>query len=339
MSKGRPKVLVPRGTFLVGTLDFSGPCNGTMVFEIEGVVVAPTDLSVFSSSRWISFSHLNGFLLTGGSFDGRGNTAWPFNQCPKKFDCKLLPTSLSFNFIANAVIRGITSVDSKFFHVIVFASNNIVFSSIKLIAPENSPNTDGIHIGSSSNIKIFDSTVTTGDDCISLGEGVTNITIARVSCGPGHGISVGSLGKYANQKDVVGVTVTNCTFTGTMNGVRIKTWMNSFPLNARSFVFEDLVMNNVYNPIIIDQEYCPYVSCDNTAPSRVKISDVKFRNIRGVSASKIAVKLQCSAAAPCEGVDLALVDLRYSGEEAAASSTCSNVMGTTSGSVNPASCI
>ncbi|OMO50508.1 Glycoside hydrolase, family 28 [Corchorus olitorius] len=55
-----------------------------------------------------------------------------------------------------------------------------------IIAPDESPNTDGIHIGRSSEITIIDSTISTGDDCVSLGGGSQNVTIRRVTCGPGH---------------------------------------------------------------------------------------------------------------------------------------------------------
>ncbi|PIA38346.1 hypothetical protein AQUCO_02800199v1 [Aquilegia coerulea] len=62
-------------------------------------------------------------------------------------------------------------------------------------APEDSPNTDGIHIGDSSFISISHSNIGTGDDYISFGAGSNNIHVSNVTCGPGHGISVGSLGK------------------------------------------------------------------------------------------------------------------------------------------------
>ncbi|KAJ8642740.1 hypothetical protein MRB53_004488 [Persea americana] len=118
--------------------------------------------------------------------------------------------------------------------------------------------------------------------CISLGPGSSNIvSISICFCGPGHGISVDSLGQYPNEEDVVGLTVRNCTFTGTTNGLRIKAWEASpASTNASSFTFDDIVMNNVYNPIIIDQEYCPYKSCNLETPSRVKIDNVSFKNIR-----------------------------------------------------------
>ncbi|XP_019052912.1 PREDICTED: probable polygalacturonase At3g15720 [Nelumbo nucifera] len=71
-------------------------------------------------------------------------------------------------------------------------------------SPENSPNTDGIHIQSVDNMLIqrtdigaadFDFLCQTGDDCISIGDYTSNINVKDIICGPGHGISIGSLGK------------------------------------------------------------------------------------------------------------------------------------------------
>jgi galacturan 1,4-alpha-galacturonidase len=135
------------------------------------------------------------------------------------------------------------------------------FDGIHLIAPEDSPNTDGIHIGESTNIDISTSVIATGDDCVSLSPGCSSINVTNVRCGPGHGISVGSLGRMANEEDVSGLTVTNCTFTGTQNGLRVKTWASSFASNVFDLTFQHIHMENVYNPIIIDQQYCPYDNC------------------------------------------------------------------------------
>lgn len=133
--------------------------------------------------------------------------------------------------------------------------------NLKISAPKNSPNTDGIHIGQSNGVEISSSVIGTGDDCVSIGQGSKNINITDVYCGPGHGISVGSLGK-AKDEQVIGLTVRNCTFTETDNGVRIKTWPDSTEGLASNFTFDNIVMNNVGNPIVIDQQYCPYNKCN-----------------------------------------------------------------------------
>ena len=67
--------------------------------------------------------------------------------------------------------------------------------------------------------------------------------------------SVGSLGKYPDEKDVRGVVVTNCTLRNADNGVRIKTWGGSPPSQASNILFQDIIMDNVKRPIIIDQTY------------------------------------------------------------------------------------
>ena len=170
---------------------------------------------------------------------------------------------MRFNFIPNSTVKIIISLDSKKFHINVLSCNNLTFHNINIMAPENSPNTDGIHIGRSNKITITKSKIATGDDCISLGDGSKLILVTNVMCGPGHGISIGSLGRYTNEEPVEGVIVKNCTLITTTNGVRIKTWPASTASGtATNMHFLDIIMVNVSNPILIDQEYCPWNQCN-----------------------------------------------------------------------------
>lgn len=88
----------------------------------------------------------------------------------------------------NMTIRSLTSINSKFFHMFLENCENIIMKGVHIIAPENSPNTDGIHTILSTNITIENSDIRTGDDCISISHGTTYLQINNVTCGPGHGI-------------------------------------------------------------------------------------------------------------------------------------------------------
>lgn len=179
--------------------------------------------------------------------------------------------NLKFNFITNSLVKDITSLDSKNFHINLLGCKNLTFDHVTITAPDNSPNTDGIHLSSSEAINILNTKIATGDDCISVGDSNKQIAISDVTCGPGHGISVGSLGKYSKEQAVEGITVKKCKLINTSNGVRIKTWpdsVGSFP--ATDMHFEDIEMVNVSFPIIIDQEYCPWNQCNRKVCTEIR---------------------------------------------------------------------
>ncbi|KAL4181263.1 hypothetical protein AMTRI_Chr12g270380 [Amborella trichopoda] len=238
--KGPSRLVIPEGTFLVGPVLFKGSCLSAyhMIVQVKGKVKASTDMNKYPFDNWIVFQYVDGLV---------GASAWSLNQCPKKVHCKLLPTSLKFNFITNEAIRG-------------------------------------IHY-------------------------------------------VGSLGKFPKEEDVQGLHVENCTISDNTNDLKIKTWAGSASSSASKFTYEDIVMNNVANPIIIDQQYCPYTSCSQKGPSRVKIIDISFKDIRGTSTSKIAVNLLCS------------IKLEYNGQGEASTASCTNVKGISAGVQIPRTCI
>lgn len=72
-------------------------------------------------------------------------------------------------------------------------------------------------------------------------------------------------------------------------------------------------------------------------PSRVKISDVKFSNIRGTSTGPVAVNLQCGAGYPCENINIQEINVNYGGGGGSAS-TFSHVKAIYSGKQVPAPC-
>ncbi|XP_022769948.1 polygalacturonase-like [Durio zibethinus] len=333
------KIVIPKGTYLLSKATLEGPCKGPIELQVQGTVKAPADPSAFKDPNWVVFNKLEQFTMSGGGvFDGQGAAAWGKNDCSKNKYCAALPINLRFNFVSNAMIQDITTKDSKQFNVNVLGCKNITFQHFTVSAPENSLNTDGIHIGRSDGVNVIDTDIKTGDDCVSIGDGSKNVVVQGVTCGPGHGISIGSLGKFQGEEPVSGIKVSKCTISNTMNGVRIKSWPASYPGSASDMHFEDITMNNVGNPILIDQEYCPWNQCDLKIPSRIKLSNISFKNIRGTSSTQQAVKLICSSGLPCEGVELADIDLTYKGPEGPAISYCSNVSPKLTGKQNPSAC-
>ncbi|KAL6129541.1 hypothetical protein ACLB2K_072891 [Fragaria x ananassa] len=124
-------------------------------------------------------------------------------------------------------LSDITHIDSARNHISISGCNDVEVSGILIRAPADSPNTDGIDISISTNINIRDSSIGTGDDCIAINSGTSHVNITGVLCGPGHGISIGSLGEHGSYSMVEDVQVRKCTFNGTTNGARIKTWKGS----------------------------------------------------------------------------------------------------------------
>ncbi|XP_031120742.1 exopolygalacturonase clone GBGE184-like [Ipomoea triloba] len=335
------KVVIPEGEFRAGEVVFQGPCTAPkpIVIEIQGTLLADTDLSVFTSNYWVSIEHVDGVEVTGGgTFNGRGEDVWQFDADEKIKNAPLLPVSLVFQNANHSSIHGIKFVNSKGFHMKVSDCSEFSVSKLHISAPGNSPNTDGVHISGSTNVNVTDLVVGTGDDCVSIGDGNTNLLVANVTCGPGHGISIGSLGKREQETDVNGVTVRNCTLIGTSNGARIKTFRASPKLKASSIVFEDLILQNVTNPIIIDQDYG---SKSKIEPSNVEISNVHFRNIKGTAAiRKPAITLTCSESVPCKGVELSDIDIvPVEGAKGKLKpNACLNIKAVFKGKSNPGAC-
>lgn len=92
------------------------------------------------------------------------------------------------NGVQNSKIKGLRLLNSMGFHMHISNSVAVSVIGVHINAPGESPNTDGMHISRSSNIKVRKSTIGTGDDCISIGQGAVDVSVTRVTCGPGHGI-------------------------------------------------------------------------------------------------------------------------------------------------------
>ncbi|KAL9303482.1 hypothetical protein ACSQ67_020745 [Phaseolus vulgaris] len=312
-TEGTSTLVIPQNrVFMVKNINLSGPCKATSIhMQLEGKIVAPQKnewtnyLKVDDESSLISISDVNGLRIDGnGEINGFGSAWWKCPSCQR-------PKVISFQNCNDLRVSYLSIIDSPRAHVAIDGCSNAVFSNINIHAPANSPNTDGFDICASKYITIQDSIIGTGDDCIAINGGSSFINATGIACGPGHGISVGSLGKNGVHDTVEQVYVRNCSFTNTQNGARIKTWQGGSGY-ARKITFEKITLTKAFNPIIIDQNY----GYDDFESDAVEVSEVTFRGFEGTSGDEKAIDLSChSPVMPMEQLHLPFqIVLAYSNE-------------------------
>ncbi|KAK4479993.1 hypothetical protein RD792_013049, partial [Penstemon davidsonii] len=280
--------------------------------------------------QWLRFHGVNGLNVYGsgsGHIDGRGQSWWGNGENSG-------PTALSFSSCNNLQVNGLKHTNSQRNHISINNCKGATISKLTILAPQSSPNTDGIDISASTNLRIQHSIMATGDDCIAINGGTSNVRINDIACGPGHGISIGSLGKNGRHEEVEDIQVWNCTFRETQNGVRIKTWAGGSGF-AKNISFSNINFIKSDNPVIIDQLYCPHTECSDKA-SAVKISDVKYIGLRGTSVSKkSSIEFRCSKAAPCSNIVLDDIDIKPALPNISNSAQCIHAHGIARACVHP----
>ncbi|KAI5326247.1 hypothetical protein L3X38_035321 [Prunus dulcis] len=188
--------LVPdKYSFLTQSILFKGPCKSYLLFQLDGRIVAPSGPNKWSSrnskSDWLDFYGIHGMTMQGdGLIDGRGEKWWN------------LPCTSALRFLksSNLKVQGISVQSSPKFHVCFDDCQNVRLEFISINSLGDSPNTDGIHIEDSNNVEIHHSRISAGDSS-------HDVDITNVTCGPSHGISIGSLGRDESEACVKNITV------------------------------------------------------------------------------------------------------------------------------------
>ncbi|KAG5555677.1 hypothetical protein RHGRI_006356 [Rhododendron griersonianum] len=342
-SKSAAVFLVPQKTYLVKPITFPGPCNSGLTVQIYGTIEASADRADYSKDgkHWLLFDSVQNLVVQGGgTINGNGKIWWQ-NSCKinKALPCKHAPTvpfywqALTFYNCKNVKANNLKIQNGQQIHVSFEKCVNVQASNLKVTAPENSPNTDGIHVTNTQNIQISSCVIGTGDDCISIVSGSQKVQATDITCGPGHGISIGSLGSGNSEAYVSDVVVNGAKLSGTTNGVRIKTWQGGSG-SASNIKFQNVEMYNVSNPIIIDQHYCDQKTPCQLQSSAVQVKNVLYQNIKGTSASNVAITFACSKRFPCQGIVLQNVDIEKRGG-GAAKALCNNVKASAVGVLSP----
>ncbi|XP_076946807.1 polygalacturonase At1g48100-like [Bidens hawaiensis] len=297
--------------FLIKPVTLQGPCMSHVVIQIDGTLLAPSKVGSWSKSnlyQWINIKWVQNITIQGsGTIDGQGCNWWAPMGSKHTFDIK--PTALRFYASEDVLVRDIMIKNSPQVHLKFDNSRGVKVNNVSILAPGNSPNTDGIHLQNTRDVEIMHSNIGTGDDCLSIQTGCCNVHIHHINCGPGHGISIGGLGKDKSVACVSDILVENSNIENTLYGARIKTWQGGIGL-VKNITFSNIQVTNVNSPIVINQYYCDKSLCKNETGS-VAIKEVKFDKITG-SYSTQPIYLACSDDIPCTEIDLSGIQLKPS---------------------------
>lgn len=155
-------VLFPKGIYLSGTLY---PKNN-VIFELAkgSVLLGSSEIKDYDK-HFIFGKNVKNFAIQGqGIIDGQGKAFWTEKYKPKE-----RPVGwLFFENSENIVIQGITLQNSPSHTLVLETCKNIDINQITILNEKQSPNTDGVDITNTSNVKISNCFFSTGDDAICL---------------------------------------------------------------------------------------------------------------------------------------------------------------------------
>ena len=248
-------VEIPSGTFLCGPLMLKS--NVRLQLD-SGAVVRLLPYGSWPGSPYtgtvsplINGSSLTNIAVTGmGMFDGQGSPWWIANNNNSAINRPLI---LSLQPCSQVLLQDFTSSNPPVAHIALKGvGGNINIIAIKLFAPDSadpvnpSHNTDGVDLAE-TNALFQDCIISTGDDNIAIGSsGSVSKDILVTNCffGFGHGLSIGSF----TSGGVSNLTVVNCTFSNTGNGIKIKSERNRGGV-VQNLNYYNLTMTNVGWPV------------------------------------------------------------------------------------------
>ena len=237
--KSNVHVEVMPGAVLLGITDFDKVPS--IAGRFEGI-----DRTVYAS-MFTGLDLENISILGGGTLDGQGEAWWkafrvvtelrkkhglverePENppESPLKWP---RPRMINLYRCKNVLISGLTVMNSPSWNLHPVLCDNICIDRVTVLAPPNSPNTDGIDPDSCRNMRISNCYISVGDDCITIKSGYKydkshmpseNIAVTNCVFGRGHGgVGIGS----ETAGGVRNITISNCVCEGTDRGLRFKT--------------------------------------------------------------------------------------------------------------------
>lgn len=310
-------VKFPPGTYLSQPLTIG--TRTTVEMETGATLLATTNQSDFmkvpgdwlkttNSSEFIPFisgKKLSDVTFTGGGvIDGNGAAWWgEAEKARRKVSGYTLPRPnlIVIERCKNLRLENITLQNSPKFHLVPTECEDVVISNVTILAPEGAANTDAIDPSACKNVLITKCRIDVGDDNVAIKSGkkvagrefaCEDITVSDCTFLHGHGMSIGS----ETAGGVHNVTVKNCSFENTENGIRIKSDVKRGGL-VENISYSDLTMSNVAPAITFTCYYMNNSAGDagrgaapaNSAPVAGEKIPV-YRNIRVTNVKATSLK-------------------------------------------------
>ncbi|XP_019245512.1 PREDICTED: probable polygalacturonase [Nicotiana attenuata] len=245
---GGAQLIVPPGKWLTGPFNLTS--NFTLYIHQDAVILASQDEAEWdlipplpsygrgrdaAGPRFISLifgTNLTDVVITGGNgtIDGQGQQWWT-KFCQGQLNYTR-PYLIEIMFSDHVQISNLTLINSPSWNVHPVYSSFVVIKGLTILAPTDSPNTDGIDPDSCSNTRIEDCFIVSGDDCIAVKSGwdeygiafgmpTQHLIIRRLTCiSPDSAVI--ALGSEMSG-GIQDVRAENITAISSESGVRIKT--------------------------------------------------------------------------------------------------------------------
>lgn len=246
---------IPAGVYLSGPIRLASQIN-LRVDEGATLRMLPLDKypgGTTDPDNFIGGSKLHDVAISGaGTIDGQGIPWWPYARVKGANR----PRMIALSSCDRVLIEHVLLTNSPMFHIAIGGNSaNVTVRGITVRANRSDDpvnpghNTDACDV-SGRHVLIQDCDVSVGDDNFTCGGNTSDVLITNCTYGYGHGVSIGS----HTAGGVSNITVVNCTFNNTEQGIRIKTDRDRGGF-VHNLSYLNLHMTNVECPILIYASY------------------------------------------------------------------------------------
>ncbi|RDX60734.1 putative polygalacturonase, partial [Mucuna pruriens] len=359
-SDGGAQLIVPPGKWLTGPFNLTS--HFTLFLHKDAVILASQDesewpqLPVLPSygrgrdapagrfSSLIFGTNLTDVVITGqnGTVDGQGSYWWD------KFHKKQLnltrPYMIEIMYSNQIQISNLTLLNSPSWFVHPIYSSDIIIQGLTILAPVDSPNTDGIDPDSCTNTRVEDCYIVSGDDCVAVKSGwdeygikfgmpTQHLIIRKLTCISPDSAMI-ALGSEMSG-GIEDVRAEDLTAINTQSAVRIKTAVGRGAYVKNIFV-KGMNLNTMKYVFWMTGSYGSHPDTGFDPKALPNITGINYRDVVAKNVTYSA-KLEGIPNDPFTGICISNVSIQVSAKPKKVQWNCTNVAGVSS-NVTPYPC-